>query len=150
GLVLVAAVQAGGATQSSHVWSETLGELVDPTVAALDPGQPYAVRADDPYVIGVQGYGMLTELRPAGLDARLPERMASTAGDHTVAAGTAPQVVVATGPRVAAWRDRPGVVELAAADPRSPAERREQEALIAEVQRRLRAMGRPDEAAQVE
>lgn len=147
----VGTVQAAGATQSSSVYSETLGELVGPTVAALDEGQAYEVRADDPYVIGVQGYGMFTELRRAGVDARLPAHQRSTAGDHVVAEGEVlPLVVVATGPRVAVWRARPGAVEVASADPRSPAERREQAALIARVQDDLRALGRPDQAAQVE
>ncbi len=154
----VASVQALSATQSSVVYSEALGDITPPTLDALAAGNvpgggddAYEVRADDPYVIGVQAYGLFAELRRAGVDARLPARLESTAGDHVVGTDERlPVIVVATGPRVEAWRARPEAVEVAAADPRSPEDARRQEELIASVQQRLREAGRPDQAAQVE
>ena len=152
------AVQALDATQSSSVYSETLAEVTPPTVAALEAGEvpgggegPYEVRADDPYVIGVQAYGLFTELRREGIDARLPARLESTAGDHVVGPDEqVPVIVVATGPRVDEWRARPEAVEVASADPRSPEEVARQEELFDRVQRRLREEGRADQADMVE
>lgn len=162
-VVLVVAAAAGvvgarGATQSSSVHSETLAEVTPPTVAALESGEvpgggegPYEVRADDPYVIGVQAYGLFTELRREGIDARLPARLESTAGDHVVGPDEqVPVIVVATGPRVEDWRARPAAVEVASADPRSPEEAARQEELFGRVQRRLREEGRADQADMVE
>ncbi len=155
----VGAVQALDATQSSSVYSETLADVTPPTLAALEAGQvpgggegPYEVRSDDPYVIGVQSYGLFTELLREGVDARLPARLEVTAGDdHIVGPDeSVPVIVVATGPRVEAWRERPEAVEVAFADPRAPDDVARQEELIARVQRRLREEGQPELAAMVE
>lgn len=163
-VVLVVAAAAGtaraaDATQSSVVYSETLAEITPPTVAALRAGDvpgggegPYEVRSEDPYVIGVQGYGLFTELLREGVDARLPARLESTAGpDRIVAPGEElPVIVVATGPRVEAWRTRPEAVEVAYADPRSAEGARRQAELIAGAQQRLRDLGQAEEADLVE
>jgi hypothetical protein len=146
------------AEQSSAIYSQILGELAPPTVAALREGDvpgggdgPYEVRSDDPYVLGIEGYGMFHELRRAGIDARLPKAQANTAGGHRVKRGDQfPIVMVAIGPRIDAYRENPDAIEVASTDPRTPAQQREQAARIADVQQRLRAMDKLDEAEAVE
>jgi hypothetical protein len=163
--VLLLLTSIGLATSSSaraeHEWSvysQVLGELAPPTIAALRDGEvlgggsgPVEVRTDDPYVLGIAGYGMFHELRRGGIDARLPTYQANLAGGHQVREGERfPVVMVALGPRIAAFRANPEAVEVAATDPRTPQQRRTQEARIADAQRRLRLMGRPDDAEEVE
>ena len=47
---------------------DTLGELVEPTAAALDPERTYVVEWKDAYFFGSQAFGLVSELRRAGYD----------------------------------------------------------------------------------
>ncbi|HEY8546626.1 MAG TPA: hypothetical protein VIL36_16315 [Acidimicrobiales bacterium] len=99
-------------------------------LAALDEVDPdregvYLVEWIDPVGIGDQGWSLLSELEREGFDANVAPPFAAGARDHRVidpAEATAVVMLVA-GPRIDDVRDRPGVVELAHHDPRTPAER---------------------------
>ena len=47
---------------------DTLGELVEPTAAALEPDGTYVVEWNDAYFFGSQAFGLVNELRRAGYD----------------------------------------------------------------------------------
>jgi hypothetical protein len=123
-------------------------------VAAIDRGEGvatgddgrYLVVWDDAYYFGSQGYGLVSELERAGLDAGVLERSHVPVTDHRVMSvdeATA-QVVLATGERVDVWRGAPGTVEVAFVDPRSAAERDEFDRLRSDVIRDLEADGLDD------
>jgi hypothetical protein len=118
----------------SHL-SSTLGRLVPPTLAALERGAGaatgadgrYQVAWDDAYYFGSQGYGLVSELERAGLDAGLPETFHVPITDHRVIeTGDATATVhLVTGRYVELWRGVPGAVEVAYVEPRNEAERAE-------------------------
>jgi hypothetical protein len=118
----------------SHL-SSSLGGIVSPTVAALERGEGaatgddgrYQVAWDDAYYFGSQGYGLVSELERAGLDAGLSETFHVPITDHRVI-GTrdaTATVHLVTGRYVELWRDVPGAVEVAYIEPRNAAERAE-------------------------
>jgi hypothetical protein len=134
--------------------SDTLGELVEPTIAALTagvgeatgPDGTYVVEWDDAYFFGSQAFGLVSELERAGLDARTydywtvpitPTR--AIAGDPITA-----EVIFATGGFVDQWRADDRVVEVAFSEPRSDAEQADYDDLTNQLIAALEADGLDD------
>lgn len=163
--VVAAAVfsaRAARVEQPADDLSDQLAVVTPEIVAALaDEDAPYRGR-DERYIvtwrdtvnIGAQGIAMVNELERAGFDVgvlepwwtvqvarhrhRPPEE--STAALH-LALGDTP---------VRDWRSRPGVEEIAAFDPRSPAQQEEFARVRQEVIEALRGEGLPDVAGLVD
>lgn len=149
-LSLSAAVAAPSVEPADRGRAEALGILADDTAAALrraDGGTGrYLVRWEDPVGIGAQGMGLVNELERAGLTVGIEEghRVAGTA-HRVMAPGEATAVVVlAVGPAIDGWEDQ-GARRVALVDPRTAAERDEQEARTARLDATFRAAG--DDAA---
>ncbi len=134
--------------------SSALGRLVGPTVRAIEsgavpgggPNGRYQITIVDPVTINAPGYGLLSELERAGLHAGFPTKYAAIVRDRRVVGPkTATGVVhLSVGPDIAVWRAKSDAVEVATADLRSPAERREFDRLRAMTRGELHAVGRDD------
>lgn len=135
--------------------SEVLGELVRPTVRALDNGTVpgggrdgrYQVTWVDPVNIGGPGYGLLNELERSGFKVGLPDVYgAIVTSDRVLDAKDSTAVVhLSVGQRdIDIWRKKPGVVEVAAIDPRNARQQAEYQRLRRRVIRELTAAGLPD------
>ncbi len=120
---------------------ETIGELLQPTVDALEDGLGsadgadgrYVVRYNDSYFFGSQAYGLVSELERAGLDVGMNEPWRVPVTQHRVIPleQTTAEVIWATGSFVDTWRLDDRVVEVAVYDPRSDEERAESDELRA-------------------
>jgi len=128
-------VAALGTDHPEERLGETLGELVEPTVAALDAGVGGATGSDGRYVVrwedvahfGSQGYGLLSELERDGFDVGVYDTWRVPVTQHRVIApdeATA-EVILVTGSFVDVLRADPRVVEVASTDPRTADERAE-------------------------
>lgn len=106
---------------------ETVGELLGPTTAALDPESPYVVEWRDAYFFGSQGFGLLGELDRAGFDVGATEfNLVPSTSTRTKRPGEAAEaVVLVTGQFIDAYRADDRFIEIAFADPRSEAEQAE-------------------------
>ncbi len=134
--------------------SSSLGRLVGPTVRAIEsgavpgggPSGRYQITIVDPVTINAPGYGLLSELERAGLHAGFPTKYAAIVRDRRVVGPKAATGVVhlSVGPDIAVWRAKSDAVEVATADLRSPAERREFARLRAMTRDELHAAGRDD------
>ncbi|MBK5287374.1 MAG: hypothetical protein JJE46_02790 [Acidimicrobiia bacterium] len=134
--------------------SLALGQLVRGTVRAIDAGTApgegtsgrYQVTIADPISINSPLYGMLLELERAGVHAGLPKQYHSIVGDQRVVTrGDATAVVhISVGSDIARWRTKPGVVEVAYTDRRTPKQLRERTALRRELRTDLTRIGRTD------
>lgn len=100
---------------------ETVGELLGPTSAALDPATPYVVEWRDAYFFGSQGFSLLGELDRAGFDVGATEfNVVPSTASRTKRPGEAPAaVVLVTGEFIDAYRDDGRFEEIAFADPRT-------------------------------
>jgi hypothetical protein len=137
----------------SHL-SSTLGRIVSPTVAALERGEGaatgddgrYQVAWDDAYYFGSQGYGLVSELERAGLDAGLSVTFHVPITDHRVieTRDATATVRLVTGRYVELWRHVPDAVEVAYVEPRNAAERTEFSQLRSALINDLRSDGRED------
>lgn len=109
--------------------STQLGEVVGPTVAAIEDGTvpgdgdgTYLITWIDPVNLGGQGLGLMLELERRGYDARATEATELSVREHRIAqpAETDAEIHVATGlPAIEAARARAGGREIAYHDPRS-------------------------------
>ncbi|NKB39987.1 MAG: hypothetical protein GKR86_02830 [Ilumatobacter sp.] len=103
---------------------DTLGELVDPTAAALDPEGTYVVEWKDAYFFGSQAFGLVSELRRAGYNVGAGEfwtvPVTPSRVVPTLSADDA--LVFVTGGFVEQWRSDDRFIELASVDPRSAEE----------------------------
>ena len=135
--------------------SRILGALVPETVAALEAGVGDAVGPDgtylvewtDAYYFGSQGYGLVSELERAGLDARTAAHRHVPITDHRVVDDPLEAdatVYLATGMYIEEVEGLPGVVEVAHVEPRDAAELAEFDRLRAEVIADLEAAGLDD------
>ena len=123
--------------------SRTLGELVQPTVAALSKGSvlggghdgTYLVTWVDPVAFGSQGFGLVDELERHGFHVGALKSHRRALKPHRVLDPSDATAVVhlSTGSDIAAWRAKPGVTELAYVDPRTAAQRAHYERLKAHV-----------------
>ena len=125
---------------------ETLGELVDPTAAALDPESTYVVEWKDAYFFGSQAFGLVNELRRAGFDVGAGEFWTvPITSSRTIPTGAADAALVfVTGGFVEDWRADDRFVEVATVDPRSDEERAEYDRLRSELISDLAATGVDD------
>lgn len=132
GLLTAASLVIAPATQHPEEYlGDTVSELLEPIIAALDPALTYVVDWDDAYFFGSQAFGLVSELRRAGFTAGLSEfwRVPATPS-RTIAPGVADHaVVLVTGEFVADWRADERFTEVAAVDPRTPEELAEYEQL---------------------
>ncbi len=130
---------------------DTIGEVLDPVVAALDrtpEGRDghYVVRYNDAYFFGSQAYGLVNELERAGFDVGMNDPWRVPVTPHRVIpveASTA-EVIWATGGFVDSWRADDRVEEVASYDPRSTEEREEYEELRSALIADLEATGLDD------
>jgi hypothetical protein len=152
--VVVFSIEATSATIPSPRYSTTLSRLAPPVVRALEEGKVpgggrsghYLVSWTDPISIGTIGYGLFDEL----------QRQHFRVGAQRVHLGGVPPrqlldpenatavVHLSVGQDIEVWRTRPGAVQVAYYDPRSPAQRAEYDRLSAQVKGDLRAIGRDD------
>ncbi|MBX3286982.1 MAG: hypothetical protein KF703_16665 [Actinobacteria bacterium] len=133
-------------------YSETVGALVGPTTAALEPGRTYLVNWVDPDALGGNGFGLFLQLDRAGYDVRATSGFSAAVEPHRVgdaAHADAVITVVSGDDNIAAARALPGVEELARTDHRPPAQRARYRELQARAQAQLRAIGRDDLADSV-
>jgi hypothetical protein len=128
-------VDAADADVPESQLSAPLGELIDPTVAALDASGRYVVTWTDAAFFGSQGYGLVNELERAGLDVGVDPtfRVPVTPQRVVDRADVTAEVHLSTGGYIDEWRARPDAEEIAFADTRTPAEIDEFDALHDEV-----------------
>jgi len=135
--------------------SDALGQLVRPTVEALDEGRVpgggrdgrYQVTWVDTVNIGGPGYGLLNELERAGFDVGLPDVYgAIVTSDRVLDAEDATAVVhLSVGQRdIDTWRAKPGMEEIAMVEPRNAEQQAEYLRLRRRAIRELTAAGFPD------
>ncbi|MCX6542537.1 MAG: hypothetical protein NTX77_13190 [Actinobacteria bacterium] len=156
GLVLVASTatfsySAARAEPPEYYLSRPLDALVGPTALALDAGTGAATGRDGRYSViwrdaaffGSQGYGLLNELDRRGFTVGAVPYFYTTATSQRVidpATATA-EVIFATGGYVDIFRAKPGAVEVAYTDPRSPEQKQQYDSLSAEVVKGLQDEG---------
>jgi hypothetical protein len=145
-------VRATGAEVSQPRLSAQVAALAPPTRAALDPRGRHLVTWTDPTALGSTGWGLLNDLERAGFTVGVIPAHGVGATPHRVlpAREATDEVHVAVGPDIAAWRARPGALEVARVDARTPAERRTYARLRAGVQDALAAPGKPHAAADID
>lgn len=167
GLAVLGALIVGrfsvAAWDSPHADATVAAELaavIDDTDAGLDANAGAATGHDGRYLItwsdalhiGSQGFGLLSELERRGFDAHVEPGRHVPATAHRVldpSSATA-RVHLATGIYVERWRAVPDAVEVASIDPRSAAERAEQDELRASVIATLGKLGLSDLIQQVD
>ncbi|MGZ4675342.1 MAG: hypothetical protein ACXV8Y_02310 [Acidimicrobiia bacterium] len=139
--------------------SRQLGALAVPTVRAIDRGRVpgggragrYQVTIVDTVTINAPGYGLVSELERAGIHAGFPPIYSAIVRPKRIVTKQEATAVVhySVGADVAVWRAKPGVVEIARVDLRTPAEKREAARLLRHVHRELLAAHRTDLARDV-
>jgi hypothetical protein len=127
-------------------YSSRIEAELSPQLAALPKDRRYLVRWDDPVYLGGLGFGVLLDLERKGYDVGVDPEYATGAEPRRVfCPGEYDAVLtVATSPsRIADWRSRSGVREVAVADPRTPAERAASERDRAVLAAYLDGQGKP-------
>jgi hypothetical protein len=141
--------------------SEQLGEVVPPTLAALERPDVLGGGKDgrylvdftiDPIAIGSQGFGLVNELERAGYDVGLPELHWAGGTRHRVREPSEVTGILhlAVGGAIAELEARPELEEVARADTRSRAEQAESDRLAPELEAELQAAGLDDLAQDVD
>lgn len=135
--------------------STTIGAVLPPTVRALEAGTngatghrgTYLVTWSDAFYFGSQGYGVLSELERRGyhVGALDPWHVPVTPQRVLAPSQATAQVHFATGRTIDEWRAKPGAVEVAYFDPRTPAEHAEFDRLRARVRDELTRDGLSDD-----
>jgi hypothetical protein len=130
---VVFSVDAASTEVPAQPLSETMETIVPEVVRALNDGdeeyrgqdERYLVNWSDLLYIGAQGVGLVNELDRAGFDVGVVGPWGTAAGRFRVRtpAEATSYVHLANGEEVDVWRAKPGMVELASLDPRTPAER---------------------------
>jgi hypothetical protein len=154
GQYVVLCFDAAGATVPEQHLSDTLREVVGPTVVALRRGAgdangisgTYLVTWNDARYFGSQGYGLVSELERAGFQVGVPETWRVPVTAHRVidpATATA-EVRLATGFYIDQVAAIPGAVSVIEFDPRDAADLAEYAALEASVTAELTAAGAAD------
>jgi hypothetical protein len=107
--------------------SAALAKVVPPTARALDKRTRYLVTWDDSFYIGSQGYGLVSDLERRGFHVGVPNTWRVPVTHHRVfdVHDVGGEVHLAVGRFVELWRHVPQARELAFADPRTDAQRRE-------------------------
>jgi hypothetical protein len=148
------AVDASTAEPPTPRVSTAVGELTRPTIRAIDAGRVpgggragrYQVTIVDTMSINAPGYGLVSELERAGIRAGFPPIFSAIVRPKRIVTKPEATAVIhyASGEDIAVWRAKPGAVEVARVDPRTPAERRESRRLLAQARQELQAAGRDD------
>lgn len=124
GLVLLSGVTAVRISRQEIPYDQSWRseQALAPAVASkLDPDQRYLVQWDDPAYLGGLGFGLILDLERRGFtvggqpqyDAAIEPHRVMCTGDFDAV------LTVVTGENhIAAWRQRDGITELAATDPR--------------------------------
>jgi hypothetical protein len=130
---IVFSVDAASTEVPAQPLSETMEVIVPEVVRALNDGdeqyrgqdERYLVNWSDLLYIGAQGVGLVNELDRAGFDVGVVGPWGTAVGRFRVRtpAEATSYVHLANGEEVDVWRAKPGMVELAYLDPRTPAER---------------------------
>jgi hypothetical protein len=160
-MVVLFTVDASDVESPDPRVSLALGQLVRPTVRALDAGDVpgggrdgrYQVTWVDTVNIGGPGYGLLNELEREGFDVGLPDvYSAIVTTDRVLDAKDATAVVhLSVGQRdIDTWRSRPDTVEIASYEPRDARELAEYRRLRRRVIRELNEAGLPELAGIVD
>jgi hypothetical protein len=137
---------------SGERYSDTVAGLIEPTEEALSPDEDYLVRWVDPAALGGVGFGMVLELERRGFDVGVDERFSAAAEPHRVRDEDDADAVVWVVSGRAAIEEalaRPGARLVAEVDPRSEAEVRRRDELVARASDRLDAIGEPGLADQL-
>jgi len=147
-------IVAPGTDHPEERLGTTVGELLQPTIDALDAGTGaadgrdghYVVQWNDAYFFGSQGFALVNELERAGFDVGMYEPWHVPVTQHRVIPydqATA-ELVMATGGFVDQWRADDRVVEIASYDPRTDADRQQFAALRDDLIAELEANGLDD------
>ena len=150
-VMVVAAAQfatRAGPTGSSD--SRIVGALVPRAAGRLDRAERYLVRWWDPAVLGATGFGTVLELERRGFTVGVDRQFAAAALPHRVQPeATASGVLYLVLGEVSIERARrtPGVVELAAFEPRDARQRERSAQLRLSIERMLAAGGQADRIA---
>jgi hypothetical protein len=152
--LIAALVAAFGVRAPEQYLSDTLGELVGPTAAALERGDGEAVGSEGRYLVtwndarnfGSQGYGLVNELERRGFDVGVPDtwRVPVTAQRVIPFEEAAAEVRLATGVYIDEVRAIPGAVEVIEYDPRDAAEVAEYDRLRSIISEALVSEGNGD------
>lgn len=154
------AADAVDAVPSDDEVSDVLAAVTPDTIAAIERGEGAATGPDgryhvtwrDAFHIGSQGFGLVSELERAGIDAGLGSLFQVPITRHRVIepGDATAQVVLATGVFVDELRAQPDAVEVATHDPRSAADVERFEALRTAAVEALRDLGLDDVVAIVD
>ena len=160
GFTALFAVEAPSVQTPTPFLADQLRAVVTPTVHALDrhvgpttgPAGRYLVSFTDPNSLGAQGFGLVNELERSGFRVGMTTGYRNEVAPHRVldSAQATALVHLAVGSDIATWRAIPDSFEVASSDGRTPAQRAEYARLHAEVTAEFTAIGRPDEAQQVD
>ncbi|MBI2709542.1 MAG: hypothetical protein HYX34_07585 [Actinobacteria bacterium] len=156
----VLGVDAASVDQPAPQLSAAMAGIVPKVVAQMADGSRPGLGRDERYLvtwtdamhIGSQGIALVDELERDGFDVGVLSSWAVPVGRsraRTRAQATS-LVHLATGRYVERWRAKPGVVQLASVDLRTPAQRAEFERLRSRAIVALRAAGRSDVVANVD
>jgi hypothetical protein len=107
-------------------------------------GAAFLVTWADPIALGARGFAFVNELERSEFDIGVLDVYETAVRDHRVIdepSDAYAEVHLAIGADIERWRRKPGAKEVAASDPRTPAQRRESQRLIAEVKQDLRDRG---------
>jgi hypothetical protein len=139
-------VAAVGTDHPEEYLGETLGAVVEATADALDPDGTYVVFWTDAHSFGSQGFGLVNELERQGFDVGVYEAWrVPVTGQRVLTANEADtEIIWATGSFVDVWRADDRVTEIAAVEPRTPAELEEFAMLRTELIADLIATGLDD------
>ena len=143
--------QPGQARLHADLLPEVVDALGAGTVPGTGPDGRYLVRSDDPVSQGLNSYTLLLELERQGVTAGVDEAYAVSARPFRVLAEADATAVVTyvVGPAIAGWRERPGAVEVAYAEP-SPDDVAERDRLRDRAVAELERQGLDDLAGQVD
>lgn len=153
-LLLVFTIETFGARPPEPHLSETLGELIEPTMLGIETGAGAATDLDGSYMVtwddamhfGSQGYGLISELERRGVDAGAAYTWRVPVTPHRVitAEQATAELHLTTGVYVEFWRANPDAVEIATVEPRSPEELVEYAELESELTAGLAELGLDD------
>lgn len=123
-----------------------VGGLVDDVEDGIDSNGEYLLRWWDPAGLGGPAFGLQLELERRGVTIGVDEQFSAAALPHRVlderdADGVLYLVV---GAKIDDVRATPGVEQIAAFDPRTPAERERSDELRTEIETQLVEVGRPE------
>ncbi|MCL4291749.1 MAG: hypothetical protein KJ056_01770 [Acidimicrobiia bacterium] len=153
-LTVPATIRAADANPGAQQANRLLGGVAPDAIAALKRSDTagrgrdgrYLVDWDDPVTMFNLGIGLMNEMRRSGLDVGIVAPRALSLSNRWARSRAEATAVVnlSVGPAVSRWRSCPGATELAAYDPRTPAQRAKSDRLYRRVQAELAGAGLTD------